>query len=155
MTGADLANLINIAMVNAVKNNKKKCDNSDLEFAKDRVLMGVHRRSLVMTPEEKMNTALHEVGHALTAVLTDGAEPLHKTTILPRGDSLGLTMLLPEKDKISMNRKQILASIDVMMGGRAAEELFLGRNHITTGCSDDLHKATQLAYHHVKGGMFN
>lgn len=155
MTGADLANLINQAMLNAVKEGRSACSNHDLDIARDRILMGVSRKSMTMTDEEKRNTALHEVGHTLTAILTEGAMPIYKTTIIPRGSSLGVTMMIPEKDQISFNRQQLLAQIDVAMGGRVSEEIFFGRKYVTTGCSDDMNKATQLAYYHVKGGMFD
>lgn len=155
MTGADLANLVNLAMLNAVKEGRKECSSVDIEVARDRIFMGVERRSHFLTPEEKMNTALHEVGHALTAYLTELYDPIHKITILPRGHALGVTMFLPEKDRYSETRKQILAAIDVSMGGRAAEEIFFGKDKMTEGCSDDLRKSTEIAYYHVKGGMFN
>lgn len=155
MTGADLANLVNLAVLNAVKEGRSACNIHDVEVSIDRIYMGVERRSLTLNDEEKLNTAIHEVGHALAAVYTKGADPLHKTTILPRGPSLGMTVSLPDKDKVSINREEVLAKIDVAMGGRAAEEIFLGVDNITTGCSDDLSKATQIAYHHVKGGMFD
>mmetsp|Transcript_217 Transcript_217/g.202 ORF Transcript_217/g.202 Transcript_217/m.202 type:complete len:451 (+) Transcript_217:377-1729(+) len=155
MTGADLANVVNLAVLNAVKEGRSACNINDVERSIDRILMGVERRSLSLTDEEKLNTAIHEVGHALTAVLTQGADPLHKTTILPRGPSLGMTVSLPDKDKVSINREEILARIDVAMGGRAAEEIFLGIDNLTTGCSSDLDKATQTAYHYTKGGMFD
>ena len=154
MTGADLSNLVNLAMLNAVKRGSPTCSAQDIDIAKDRILMGVERKSLAMTQEDKMNTAIHEVGHALTAVLTEGAEPLHKMTILPRGQALGMTVLLPERDELLSTKKQLMARIDVAMGGRAAEEVFFGRSKVTTGCSSDLDGATKIAYYMVKGGMF-
>ncbi|CAG9326552.1 YME1L1_1 [Blepharisma stoltei] len=155
MTGADLANLVNLAMLNAIKEGRKICSAHDVDVARDRILMGVERKTMVLTPEEKMNTALHEVGHALVAVLSEGAEPLHKITILPRGHALGVTMQLPKKDTFMESRNKILAQIDVAMGGRAAEELFFGKQRMTEGCSSDLSNSTQIAYYHVRGGLFN
>jgi len=116
--------------------------------------MGVGRKNMYISPEDRKLTAYHEIGHALTAILTDGATPVHKVTILPRGGALGFTATVPEQDNLHMTKKAILASIDVAMGGRAAEELFFGNDQITTGCSDDLRKASQLAYLYVgKLGM--
>ena len=155
MSGADLANLINQAMLNAVKEGRTACTNHDLDIARDRILMGVSRKSMTITDEEKMNTALHEVGHTLAAMLTEGALPIHKVTILPRGQALGVTQMLPEKDQISLNRTEVLAQIDVAMGGRVAEEIFFGKKYVTTGCSSDMNSATQIVYHHVKSGMFD
>ena len=154
MTGADLANLINIAVLNAVKEGRNACTEKDIEVAKDRIIMGVERPSL-MDEEEKLNTAFHEVGHALIAHLTDHAPLVHKITILPRGQALGMTGLVPEGDKVSTNRREVLAMIDVAMGGRACEQIFLGVREVTTGCASDLNNATMTAYEHVRGGLFN
>lgn len=104
--------------------------------------MGIGRSSLFVSEKDKLNTAFHEVGHALTSLLTDGALPLHKVTILPRGGALGFTGFVPDEDINSMTKKTILASIDVAMGGRAAEEILMGKSDLTSGCSSDLNKAT-------------
>jgi len=112
--------------------------------------MGIGRKNMVVSDKDKLITAYHEGGHALTSLLTDGATPLNKVTILPRGGALGFTSMVPETDMLNYTRKGILASIDVAMGGRAAEELFLGIDEVTSGCSSDLGKATELAYMYVK-----
>jgi cell division protease FtsH len=142
-SGADLANLVNEAALNAARFNKKKVEMIDFEYAKDKVMMGPERKSMIMTEEEKRNTAYHEGGHALVAALEPNADPLHKVTIIPRGRALGVTMQLPAEDKYSHTLESLAAMITVMMGGRVAEELFLG--HMTTGAGNDLEKATELA----------
>jgi cell division protease FtsH len=142
-SGADLANLVNEAALNAARFNKKKVEMIDFEYAKDKVMMGPERKSMIMTEEEKRNTAYHEGGHALVAALEPNADPLHKVTIIPRGRALGVTMQLPSEDKYSHTLESLTAMITVMMGGRVAEELFLG--HMTTGAGNDLEKATELA----------
>ncbi len=142
-SGADLANLVNEAALNAARFNKKKLEMIDFEYAKDKVMMGPERKSMIMTEEEKRNTAYHEGGHALVAAILPDADPVHKVTIIPRGRALGLTMQLPSEDKYSHTKEYLEASITVMMGGRIAEEKFLG--HMTTGAGNDIERATDLA----------
>jgi cell division protease FtsH len=142
-SGADLANLVNEAALNAARFNKKKIEMVDFEYAKDKVMMGPERKSMIMTEQEKRNTAYHEGGHALLAAILPDADPLHKVTIIPRGRALGVTMQLPAEDKYSHTKEYLDATITVMMGGRIAEETFLG--HMTTGAGNDLEKATDLA----------
>ncbi len=125
-SGADLANLVNEAALNAARFNKKKVEMIDFEYAKDKVMMGPERKSMIMTEEEKRNTAYHEGGHALVAAILPDADPLHKVTIIPRGRALGVTMQLPAEDKYSHTKEYLEATITVMMGGRIAEEKFLG-----------------------------
>jgi cell division protease FtsH len=142
-TGADLANLANEAALWAARMNKERVGMSDFEHAKDKVLMGAERRSMLITDEEKRTTAYHEAGHALVAAALKEVDPVHKVTIIPRGRALGVTMLLPEEDRHSYNRLGLLGQIAMIMGGRAAEDLIFSR--FTTGASDDLKKATELA----------
>ncbi|CAD8076415.1 unnamed protein product [Paramecium primaurelia] len=149
-SGADIQNMVNVAILNAIKYDRQIATTEDFEFAIDRISMGIGRKNMHVSDKEKLMTAYHEGGHALTSLLTDGAMPLHKVTILPRGGALGFTAMLPEKDQLNYTRRGIIASIDVAMGGRAAEDLFLGKDDITSGCSNDLAKATDLAYMFVK-----
>ena len=142
-SGADLANLVNEAALNAARFNKKKVEMIDFEYAKDKVMMGPERKSMIMTEDEKRNTAYHEGGHALVAALLPDADPLHKVTIIPRGRALGVTMQLPAEDKYSHTKEYLESMITVMMGGRIAEEKFLG--HMTTGAGNDIEKATEIA----------
>ena len=142
-SGADLANLVNEAALYAARHGLKVVRMQDFEEAKDKVLMGSERRSLIMSDEEKRTTAYHEGGHALVAALLEDADPIHKVTIIPRGMAMGVTMLLPEADRLSHDRDYVEASITVAMGGRLAEELFL--DQVTTGANNDLEKATELA----------
>ena len=143
-SGADLANLVNEAALFAARAGKKLVDMSDFEAAKDKVIMGVERRSIVMPEEERKNTAYHESGHTVVArVLSEFADPVHKVTIIPRGRALGVTMQLPEEDRYSHNRDYLLARIAVLMGGRIAEEVFM--NQMTTGAGNDFEQATGLA----------
>jgi len=142
-SGADLANLVNEAALLAARKGKKKVEAEDFEIAKDKVIMGVERRSLIISEEEKRNTAYHEAGHALVAFLEPHADPLHKVTIIPRGMALGVTQQLPEDDKHTYTKEYLLATLSVMMGGRAAEEMFMG--HQTTGAGNDIERATELA----------
>jgi cell division protease FtsH len=142
-SGADLANLVNEAALNAARFNKKKVEMIDFEYAKDKVMMGPERKSMIMTEDEKRNTAYHEGGHALVAALLPDADPLHKVTIIPRGRALGVTMQLPTEDKYSHTKEYLESMVTVMMGGRIAEELFLG--HMTTGAGNDIEKATDIA----------
>jgi len=149
-SGADIQNMVNIAILNAVKNNRKDANADDFEYAMDRITMGIGRKKMFVSDRDKLVTAYHEGGHALTSLLTEGATPLHKVTILPRGGALGFTAMIPNKEQLSQSKKEILASIDVAMGGRAAEELLLGPEDYTTGWSSDLQKATELAYAFVR-----
>jgi len=142
-SGADLANLVNEAALNAARYNQKSVTMADFEGAKDKVLMGVERKSLIISDAEKRNTAYHEAGHALVAALLPHADPLHKVTIIPRGMALGVTMQLPSDDKHTYTRDFLESQIAIMMGGRLAEELFLG--HMTTGAGNDIEQATEMA----------
>ncbi|HEY7546972.1 MAG TPA: ATP-dependent zinc metalloprotease FtsH, partial [Blastocatellia bacterium] len=142
-TGADLANLVNEAALNAARLNRKAVAMPDFEWAKDKVLMGTERRSMMMSNEEKRNTAYHEAGHTLVGIKVPNADPVHKVSIIPRGMALGVTMQLPEADRHSYTRDYLEGQIAIMMGGRIAEEIFL--NHMTTGASNDIEKATDLA----------
>jgi cell division protease FtsH len=142
-SGADLANLVNEAALWAARLNRKFVIMVDFEMSKDKVMMGVERRSMILSDEEKKNTAYHEAGHALVAAMTPGADPVHKVTIIPRGMALGLTMQLPEDDKHTYTREYLEAMLAVLMGGRSAEEIFLG--HITTGAGNDIERATDIA----------
>ncbi len=144
-SGADLANLVNEAALRAARLNKMKVDMSDFEFAKDKVMMGSERRSLVMSEEEKRITAYHEAGHALVAVMIPEADPLHKVTIIPRGMALGVTQQLPLEDRYTYSRSYLEANLRVLMGGRIAEELIYGPEKATTGAGNDLERATELA----------
>nr|WP_320048409.1 ATP-dependent zinc metalloprotease FtsH [uncultured Desulfuromonas sp.] len=142
-SGADLANLINEAALLAARANKELVDMSDLEAAKDKVMMGAERRSMVITEAEKKVTAYHEAGHALVALKIPGSDPVHKVSIIPRGRALGVTMYLPTEEKYSESRDGLLRSMCALLGGRAAEEIFLGS--ITTGASNDIERVTSLA----------
>jgi cell division protease FtsH len=144
-SGADLANLVNEAALRAARYNKMKVEMADFEFAKDKVMMGSERRSLVMSEDEKRNTAYHEAGHALVAVLVPEADPLHKVTIIPRGMALGLTQQLPLEDRYTYSRSYLEANLRVLMGGRIAEELVFGPERMTTGAGNDLERCTELA----------
>jgi cell division protease FtsH len=141
--GADLENLVNEAALLAARNNKEKVDMHDFELAKDKVMMGAERRSMIISDEEKRNTAYHEAGHALVAKLLPGADPIHKVTIIPRGMALGLTQQLPIDEKHTYNKEYLLNNLVILFGGRVAEELVL--NHMTTGAGNDIEKATDLA----------
>ena len=142
-TGADLANLVNEAALLAARNEKKMVTMIDFEDAKDKVLMGVERRSMVITEKEKRSTAYHEAGHALVAYLLPGTDPLHKVTIIPRGQALGVTMQLPEDDKHTYPKQYLTNNLAIMMGGRVAEEICLGE--MTTGAGNDIERATETA----------
>jgi cell division protease FtsH len=142
-SGADLANLVNEAALFAARKNKRLVDMDDFEMAKDKIVMGAERRSIVMPEEERRNTAYHESGHALVAKLLPKTDPVHKVTIIPRGRALGVTMQLPEQDRYSMGREYMLNAIAVLFGGRIAEELFM--NQMTTGASNDFERATHIA----------
>ncbi len=143
MSGADLANLVNEAALFAARSSKRLVDMHDFERAKDKIIMGAERRSIVMPEEERRNTAYHESGHAIVAVLLPKTDPVHKVTIIPRGRALGVTMQLPTEDRYSMDRNHMLNMISVLFGGRIAEELFM--NQMTTGASNDFERATEIA----------
>jgi cell division protease FtsH len=141
--GADLANLVNEAALVAARQNRKVVTQFDFELAKDKVMMGVERKSLIISDEEKKNTAFHEAGHALVAALIPHADPVHKVTIIPRGMALGVTMQLPMDDKHSYDKDYLEAQLAILMGGRIAEEIFM--HHITTGAGNDIERATEMA----------
>jgi len=142
-SGADLANLVNEAALFAARGNKRLVDMEDFERAKDKIMMGAERRSMVMPEEERKNTAYHESGHAVVAKLLPKTDPVHKVTIIPRGRALGLTMQLPDQERYSQDRERLLSTITVLFGGRIAEELFM--QQMTTGASNDFQRATDLA----------
>ena len=144
-SGADLANLVNEAALLAARRSKRLVTQQEFEDAKDKVLMGAERRSLVMTEEEKKLTAYHEGGHALIALSIPESDPVHKATIIPRGRALGMVMRLPERDHLSVTRAKMKADIAVAMGGRVAEELIFGHEKVTSGASSDIKMATQMA----------
>lgn len=144
-SGADLANLVNEAALLAARRGKLAVSMHEFEQAKDKVMMGAERRSMVMTEDEKRMTAYHESGHAVIAYYIPDADPIHKATIIPRGQALGMVMQLPEGDRISMSRSQLLARIKVSMGGRIAEEMIFGYDKVTTGASSDIQAATKIA----------
>ncbi len=142
-SGADLENLVNEAALLAARKSKSKVEMSDFDEAKDKVLMGVERKSMIISEEEKKNTAYHEAGHALVAKLTPGTDPLHKVSIIPRGRALGVTQQLPIDDRYTYSKEYLMKALSVLLGGRAAEEIAL--NHMTTGAGNDLERATELA----------
>jgi cell division protease FtsH len=144
-SGADLANLVNEAALMAARRNKRMVAMADFEAAKDKVMMGAERRSMVMTDEEKMMTAYHEAGHAIVGLVVPGSDPLHKVTIIPRGRALGVTMSLPERDRLTMTKEWMEAKIAVAFGGRIAEKLIYGENHMNSGAASDIRMATDLA----------
>jgi cell division protease FtsH len=142
-SGADLANLVNEAALFAARRSARVVEMTDFEKAKDKIMMGAERKSMVMSDEERLNTAYHESGHALVAKLVPKSDPVHKVTIIPRGRALGLTMQLPEQDRYAYDRQYLLSRIAVLFGGRIAEEVFM--NQMTTGAGNDFERATQLA----------
>ncbi len=144
-SGADLMNLVNEAALTAARRNKRMVTQAEFEEAKDKVMMGAERKSLVMTEEEKMLTAYHEGGHAIVGLNVKATDPIHKATIIPRGRALGMVMQLPERDKLSMSLEQMTSRLAIMMGGRVAEELIFGREKVTSGASSDIEQATRLA----------
>ncbi|HKD23878.1 MAG TPA: ATP-dependent zinc metalloprotease FtsH [Rhizomicrobium sp.] len=144
-SGADLANLVNEAALLAARRGKRVVTMTELEDAKDKVMMGAERRSLAMTEDERRNTAYHEGGHALVALSVEGSDPIHKATIIPRGRALGMVMRLPEQDQLSITRQKMLADICVAFGGRIAEELIFGYDKVTTGAISDIKQATRMA----------
>ncbi|CCD25213.1 ATP-dependent metallopeptidase FtsH/Yme1/Tma family protein NDAI_0E03960 [Naumovozyma dairenensis CBS 421] len=145
LSGAELFNLVNQAAVYACQQNASEVNMLHLEWAKDKILMGAERKSMVMTEATKKATAFHEAGHAIMAKYTAAASPLYKATILPRGNALGITFQLPEMDKVDITRKECLARLDVCMGGKIAEELIFGEDNVTSGCGSDLRTATNMA----------
>ncbi len=149
MAGADLANLVNEAALLAARRNHDKIYQVDFEDAKDRVMLGAERKSLVMKEEERRLTAFHEAGHAVCAIRVKGNDPLHKVTIVPRGRALGLAFTLPEDDRVSVTREQIEARLVMAYGGRVSEELVFGREHVTTGAASDIQQATGIARRYV------
>jgi len=144
-SGADLANLVNEAALFAARENSKEVDMSHFERAKDKIMMGAERRSMVMSEEEKRNTAYHEAGHAIVGRLVPEHDPVYKVSIIPRGRALGVTMFLPEEDTYSQSKKKLESMISTLFGGRIAEELTLGADNVTTGASNDIERATSIA----------
>jgi cell division protease FtsH len=149
MAGADLANLVNEGALLAARRNHDKIYMADLEEAKDKVMLGAERKSLVMKDEERRLTAYHEAGHAVCAMMVKGNDPLHKVTIVPRGRALGIAFTLPEDDRVSVTREQIEARLAMAYGGRAAEEMIFGHDHVTTGAASDITQATGIARRYV------
>jgi cell division protease FtsH len=144
-SGADLANLVNEAALMAARKNRRMVTQRDFEDAKDKVMMGAERRSMVMTEDEKRMTAYHEGGHALVALNVPATDPVHKATIIPRGRALGMVMQLPERDKLSMSYEQMTSRLAILFGGRVAEEIIFGKEKVTSGASSDISQATKLA----------
>ena len=144
-SGADLANLVNESALLAARKNKRIVTNQEFEEAKDKVMMGAERRSMVMTDEEKKLTAYHEAGHAIVTINEKAAYPIHKATIIPRGRALGMVMQLPERDEVSQTREQLHAQMAIAMGGRVAEEIIFGEEKVTTGAASDIEQATKRA----------
>jgi len=144
-SGAELSNLVNQAALKSSVDGLAAVSMSGLEYAKDKIMMGAERKTAVISPETLKCTAFHEAGHALISLKTDGADPIHKATIMPRGRALGMVMQLPDGDQTSMSRKQMLAKLDICMGGRVAEEVFFGEDNVTSGASSDFQQATRLA----------
>lgn len=140
-TGAEIENLVNTAITHAVNEGKELAELSDFEYARDRIMMGIERRKLSMSEKERLNTSIHECGHAITCYYTEGSNKLYKATIVARGGSLGATFMVPnESDSLSLTKEKVLARIDVAMGGHVAEELFIGEKFVTTGCGSDLQR---------------
>ena len=144
-SGADLHNLINQAALKASVDGLNHVTMPVLEYAKDKILMGAEKKTAIITAENARNTAYHEAGHAIVAIFTAGADPIHKATIMPRGQSLGMVMQLPEGDQTSQSYKQLLARMDILMGGRIAEELIFGTDNVTTGAYSDISQASKVA----------
>lgn len=145
-SGAAIKNMVNIAVLNAIKEKRDKANHYDFEYALDRVVMGIGRKNMFVSEKEKLMTAYHEGGHALVNILTKSSMPLHKVTILPRGGALGFTAMLPDQDAYYMNKAEVIKQIQIALGGRIAEELVYGNDDITTGCSSDMDKATDMAF---------
>jgi len=144
-SGADLANLVNEASLVAARSDKRAVSMAEFELAKDKIMMGAERKSMVMSEKEKLNTAFHEAGHAIVGRLVPEHDPVYKVSIIPRGRALGVTMFLPEEDRYSMNRRHLISQICSLYGGRIAEELTLGKDGVTTGASNDIQRATEIA----------
>lgn len=144
-SGADLANLVNEAALSAARHNKRLVDMTEMEFAKDKILMGVERHSMVMSDKERTNTAYHEAGHAIVGLTVPDHDPVYKASIIPRARSLGVTMFLPEGDQHSASKRALESKIATLFGGRIAEELIFGADYVTTGASDDIKRATEFA----------
>src|SRR5699024_6395431 len=144
-SGADLANLINEAALFTARENRRKVTQDDFERAKDKIMMGAERKSMVMTEAEKKLTAYHESGHAIIGLLVPAHDPVHKVTIVPRGGALVVTMFLPEQDRYSHSRQHLLSNICSLYGGRLAEEIIFGKESVTTGASNDIERVTQIA----------
>jgi cell division protease FtsH len=144
-SGADLANLVNEAALFAARANRRVVSMDQFEKAKDKIMMGTERRSMVMSEKEKLNTAYHEAGHAIVGYLVPEHDPVYKVTIIPRGRALGVTMYLPEEDRYSMSKQRLESTIASLFGGRIAEEMILGAGGVTTGAANDIERATELA----------
>jgi cell division protease FtsH len=144
-SGADLANLVNESALMAARANKKKVSMIEFESAKDKILMGAERKSMVMSEDEKKLTAYHESGHAIVGLTVKDHDPVYKVTIIPRGRALGVTMFLPEADRYSYSKNRLLSQIKSLFGGRIAEEMIFGKDHVTTGASNDIERATEIA----------
>ena len=155
-SGAEIQNLVNTAITQAVHEGKEAADIGSFEYARDRLMMGIERKKLTMTEQDRLATAIHEAGHATVCYFTPGAQKLYKATIVARGGSLGATFMEPdESDSLSTTKMKCLANIDTAMGGHVAEKLFIGSRKITTGCSSDLQGATDIAYRAVmRYGMY-
>src|SRR5690606_12762286 len=149
-SGADLANLVNEAALFAARAGKQRVTMEEFEKAKDKIMMGAERKTMVMSEKEKTNTAYHEAGHAIVGRLVPEHDPVYKVSIIPRGRALGVTMFLPEEDRYSHSKQSILSKICSMYGGRIAEEMTLGPDGVTTGASNDIQRATQMAQNMVK-----
>jgi cell division protease FtsH len=148
-SGADLANLVNESALFAARANKRLVDMDDLEKAKDKIMMGAERRSMVMSEDEKRLTAYHEAGHAIVGRLVPEHDPVHKVSIIPRGRALGVTLFLPEEDRYSFTKQRLESQISSLFGGRIAEEIIFGAESVTTGAQNDIHRATDIARHMV------
>ena len=153
-SGAEVENLVNTAITEAVHRGKERADLTDFEYARDRIMMGIERKKLSMSDKERLHTAIHEAGHAIACYFNKGANKLYKATIVARGPSLGATYMVPD-DSVSTTKEKILADIDVAMGGHVAEKLIIGSSKVTSGCGGDLQGATDMAYRAVRMfGMF-
>ena len=155
-SGAEIQNLVNTAITQAVHEGKEHADMASFEYARDRLMMGIERKKLTMTEQDRLATAIHEAGHATVCYFTPGARKLYKATIVARGGSLGATFMEPDEgDSLATTKMKCLADIDTAMGGHVAEKLFVGSGKITTGCSGDLQRATEVAYRAVmRDGMY-
>lgn len=144
-SGADLANLVNEAALQAARANKRTVGMKEFEIAKDKIMMGAERKSMVMTEQERLNTAYHESGHAIVGLKVPEHDPVYKVTIIPRGRALGVTMYLPEQDRYSVSKQRLESSLSSLYGGRIAEEITLGKDGVSTGASNDIERATETA----------